>query len=287
MNIIKEELKTKGYCVIPDILSPNEIAEAKQLFYNWQKTIPNHDKFHNIIDSHGIYKFHEAGHQEHAWYIRTHPKVIDIFKKLWATDELIVSFDGSCYISKDTTKTDSCWTHTDQAPNSKGVQCYQGFVALTSNTERTLVVYEGSHNYHEKYFQEKDIKSSKNWQIIDCDILDTMQAEKKELDIPAGALVLWDSRTFHQNQYGKPNSEERMVQYVCYLPKTHVTNTQAQIIKRLNYFEDKRTTSHWPSTIKVNGLQPQTYGDNTKKIDYTLLKPPNLERFLDIIKTII
>ena len=95
---ISAELATKGYCVVPNVLSEDEITEAKQLFYNWQKTIPNHDKVHNVIDPHGIYKYHQAGHQEHAWYIRTKPQIIDIYKKLWNCDELVVSFDGSCYI---------------------------------------------------------------------------------------------------------------------------------------------------------------------------------------------
>ena len=284
---IAAELRTKGYCIVPDVLSSEEVNEAKQLFLKWQKTIPNHDKLHNAIDPHGIYKYHRSGHQEHAWYIRTRPSVQEIFKKLWNCKELVVSFDGSCYISKDTAKKDAIWTHTDQAPNSKGLHCYQGYVALTSNKERTLVVYEGSNNYHEKYFEEKKIKSSKNWHLIDHETLRTMTAEKKALEVPAGALVLWDSRTFHQNQYGSPNSEERMVQYVCYLPKIHPKNTKSQQAKRLKYFENLRTTSHWPCPINVNGLQPQTYGDQSKLINYESLKPPDLKRFMpNILKLI-
>jgi hypothetical protein len=284
---IQAELATKGYCVVPNVLSEDEIIEAKQLFYNWQKTIPDHDKVHNAIDPHGIYKYHQAGHQEHAWYIRTRPQVINIYKKLWNCDVLVVSFDGCCYLSKDLNKKDAIWTHTDQAPNSKGLKCYQGFVALTSNKERTLVVYEGSHNYHEKYFKEKKIESSKNWQLIDHDTLRQMSAQKKALDVPTGALVLWDSRTFHQNQYGVPGSEERIVQYVCYLPKENNKNTKSQQAKRLKYFEEFRTTSHWPYPIKVNALQPQTYGDRTREIDYTQLRKPDLERFLPTIRKII
>ena len=46
-----------------------------------------------------------------------------------------------------------------------------------------------------------------------------MADKRRVMHIPAGALVLWESRTFHQNQYSKPNSEERLIQYVCYLPK--------------------------------------------------------------------
>ena len=93
-------------------------------FINGKKTIPNHDKIHNQIDPRGIYKFHNVGHQEHAWAIRTNLKVVDVFKKIWNTDKLVVSFDGSCYISKDCNKQDNILTHTDQALNSKGLQCY-------------------------------------------------------------------------------------------------------------------------------------------------------------------
>ena len=284
---ISKELNEKGYCIIPNVLSENEINYAKDLFYKWQKTIPNHDKIHNQIDPHGIYKFHNAGHQEHAWYIRTNPKVVEIFKKIWKTDELVVSFDGSCYISKECNKLDNIWTHTDQAPNVKQLQCYQGFVALTSNKERTLVVYEGSHLIHEKYFSERGIVSSKNWQLIEHDYLDSISDKKKELEVPAGALVLWDSRTFHQNRYGMPKSEERIVQYVCYLPKVNKKNSKSQQTKRLKYFEELRTTSHWPYPIKVNSLQPQTYGNKEREIDYTKLTKPDLSKYINQIKELI
>lgn len=286
MDIVSE-LQNKGYCIVPNVLSSEEVDEAKQLFYKWQKSVPNHDKLHNTIDPHGIYKYHHIGHQEHAWYIRTRPKVQEIFKKIWNCDDLVVSFDGTCYIPKSLKKQDAIWTHTDQAPNSKGLQCYQGFVALTTNKERTLIVYEGSHKCHEKYFEEKGINSTKNWQLIDHDTLQEMTTKKKALEVPAGALVLWDSRTFHQNRYGAPNSEERIVQYVCYLPKNHPKNTKSQQAKRLKYFKEFRTTSHWPYPIKVNSLQPQTYGDASKIINYESLIKPNLERFMsDILKLI-
>ena len=147
-----------------------KLCEAEHMFREWQTTIPDHDYLHNTIDPHGIYKYHEVGHQEHAWYIRTRPGVQDVFKKLWKTDELISSFDGSCYISKDCKKKDKCWTHTDQAANNPNLDCYQAFVALTHNKERTLIVYEGSHILHESYFKERGDNSSKNWILIDENI---------------------------------------------------------------------------------------------------------------------
>ena len=33
------ELKDKGYAIIPDVLNTEEIGEAKQMVYDWQKTI--------------------------------------------------------------------------------------------------------------------------------------------------------------------------------------------------------------------------------------------------------
>jgi hypothetical protein len=280
---IKSELKTKGYVVIKDVLNKSEIDEYIKLHRLWRGTIKDHDKIHNSVDPHGIYKFCQVGQTRFAWKIRTNPKVQAIFRSLWNCEKLISSFDGSCYISKDTSKIDKLWTHTDQAPNRDGLECYQGFVALTSNKERTLVVYENSHLMHNLHFKSKGINSSKNWQLIDKPTLDSMSSLKRVLDVPAGALVLWDSRTFHQNQYGAPKSEERLVQYVCYLPDSHKKNTQSMKTKRLKYFYDCRTTSHWPAPISVNGLQPQTYGDKSRLIDYSKIVPPQLEDLLEDI----
>ena len=287
IKTIKRNLELFGYCVVPNVLSEEEVNHAKTLFKDWQKTIPNHEELHSKIDPHGIYKHHEVGHQRHAWYIRTNPKVQQIYKDLWNTQNIIVSFDGSCYISKDNSQQDNIWTHTDQAPNAKKFECYQGFVALTENKERTLVVYEGSHLYHKQYFEEKGIDSSKNWNLIDHQTLKKLESKKRILHVPAGALVLWDSRTFHQNQYGKSKSEERIVQYVCFLPDNHPKNTNSMKTKRKRYFLTRRTTSHWPAPIKVNGLQPRNWGDEILKIDYETLTKPNLEDMMENIKSLL
>ena len=265
----KQQLETKGYAIIPNVISPEQVEIAKKLFREWQGTIPDHDKIHSKIDPHGIYKQHYAGHTKHAWFLRLLPEVQAIYKKMWGCDKLITSFDGCCYIPKDLTKKDNCWTHTDQAPATKGANCYQGFLALTSNKERTLVVYEGSHKLHERYFADRGNTSKQNWCKIDPAYLETIKDTKRVLNVPAGALVLWESRTFHQNQYGKPNSEERMIQYICMFPDNHPKNTKAMKKKRLKYFNDSRTTSHWPCPIHVNGLQTQTYGDKSRLIDYS------------------
>ena len=288
IDAIKIQLSTFGYCVIPDALSIDEVDESVRLMKEWQETIPNHDRIHSAVNPHGIYKFHDAGHQEHAWFIRTRTGPRSIFEELWATKELTVSFDGSCFIPKTLSKKDKCWTHSDQAPKTIGLACYQGFVAMTSNRERTFVVYPQSHLVHHQYFSSKGSgESPKNWQLVDPVDLEGVRDRRKPLEVPSGALVIWDSRTFHQNQYGSPGSEERRVQYVCYLPRNGKKNSAAMKKKRLKYFEDRRTTSHWPYPLRVNGKQPQTYGDKSREIHYEDLRVPDLTRFRDDIEELI
>ena len=287
-SAIKGCLEEHGYCVIPGIISSEDIDYCKTLHSGWVAGIPNHDKFHRTYDPHGIYKHHRAGHTQYAWHIRTHPNVQEVFHNLWETDELVVSFDGSCYIPKECQRKDNIWTHTDQGAKTHELTCYQGFVSMTDNKERTLVVYEGSHKLHEEYFKERGITSHKNWNKIDLDYLEKIGDKKRVLEVPAGSLVLWDSRTFHQNQYGsKECCEERLVQYVSYLPKNAPGNTKAMTAKRLKYFKEQRTTSHWAYPISVNGLQPRTWGNTELEIDYDALPMTDLSDMEEDIMKII
>ena len=286
---IQKSLEEKGYCIIENVLNPNEVFKAKELFHTWFDSVPNLHKFHRKISPHGILKFHQVGHQEFAWYIRTLPQVMQIFADVWNTnkDNLVCGFDGACYISKGTNTNTKCWTHSDQAPKNKDMRCYQGVVSLTDNKDNSLLVYEGSHKLHYNYFKDRNIENStENWQLIERDYLDTIQDKKKLLKIPAGSLVLWDSRTFHQNIVSN-SDEERLVQYVCMKPKDDRLNSPSQTKKRLQYFENLRTTSHWPYPIKVNGMQPRTYGNNEYLIDNDALQKPNLEPYMNQIKKLL
>ena len=49
--------------------------------------------------------------------------------------------------------------------------------------------------------------------------------------------------------------------------------------KRLLYYTNLRTTSHWANRIRVNGLQGQSYGNERLVIPYDRLRQPDLERF--------
>jgi hypothetical protein len=298
LPLIVQHLEKNGYVIVPNVLTKEEIENALGMFHSWRKSVPDLEYQHNTMDPHGIYKYHEIGHQKHAWYIRTRPKVKQAFVEIWkhygATDpeNMIVSYDGSCYISPECNKKDNYWTHTDQGSPSGGTEdelkCIQGFVALTSNKERTFTCYQGSHKVHAYYFKQKNLKTSSNWNVIDQDFIEKIKDRKKVLEVEAGSLVLWDSRTFHQNQYGKQNNgETRVVQYICMLPRSHPSNKPGNQKKRLKYFEERRTTSHWPCPVKVNGKQGRTFGETRKIIDYEKLPPPDLESMMEEIMKLV
>jgi|TARA_A100001015_G_scaffold265668_1_gene314271 hypothetical protein len=284
---MNQELKENGYTIVPDVLTSEEVEQAKEMFYTWKDTVPNHDLIHKQCDPHGIYKYNQAGHQEFAWFIRTRPAVKKVFADIWETDELTVSFDGSCYISKDIQGTDDFWCHSDQSPKYNELKCYQGFVSLTDNIERSLVVWDKTHLMHHDYFSQLGReKDSSNWQRIPKEDEDKLLPYKKVLPVTAGSMVLWDSRLFHQNQYGE-TPEERIVQYVCMLPKNVKENSTAQKTKRQLYFYTKRMTSHWPYPIRVNALQPRHWGNEELMIDYNKLVVPNLTPYMTEIQELI
>lgn len=249
-----DELQEKGYMIVSGVFSKEKVEKARELFFDWLKSVPEVEKYHRTAFQ-GLMKFGEVGHQKHTWFIKTDPDVKRVFKDLWKTEDLVTGFDGTCWIPDDFMSEDIGWTHTDQSAAAKGLTCIQGFVSLTDNVERSFVVYEGSHLLHETYMKLRGFTGARNWRLIDQDYLDGIKHTRKVLTIRAGDMVLWDSRTFHQNQYGNL-PEERLVQYVCYLPKYHPSNTLGMQRTRKKYFEKRRTTSHWPYPLSVNSSQP-------------------------------
>ena len=241
---VKKDINENGFYIFYDVLLKDEIIEAKKMFYIWKDSLPKDTPTQPF----GIYRYHEAGHQEHAWYIRTRPKVQDIFKRLLNTNKLIVSFDGCCHNQSET---------NFYPKQRQELQCYQGFVPLTDNIVTLVVVKKKKY----KFFKDK--------------------YDRIPLKLPAGCIVVWDSIVFHQNV---TESEESIIQYICYLPKNHKKNTKAQRAKRVRCFNERRTTSYSPCPIKVNPLQPNLI---KKKIDYSALRTPDLDRFMDDIMELI
>ena len=284
-----KELQENGYTIIHNVYNKDEISEYKAEFFKWYKHV---EHLHSIIHSNGICKYFDVGHQRFAWLARTNPKIINIFKKLWNTDELVTSFDGCCYYSPDFIGEPHYWIHTDQSSQKKGLHCYQSFLSMTNNSDRTLVLYKGSHLQHQDYFKTMNIDSESDWNILDENYVNNLKNEKIYVHAKEGDLVIWDSRTFHQNSCGTSCcEEERLVQYLCYLPKHHENNNLKEQLQRRIFFEDKRTTSHYPYPMNAVPLQPNNYNyyhPNDKiLIDYNLLPHVNLDDLQEEIENLL
>lgn len=262
---LKEQLVANGYVVVKGVLNDDEVAQGRQLFFDWF----NRNDIDSRSASHGIYKYHNVGHTKFAWMTRVNANVKQVFGDFWETNDLIVSFDGCCYIKPGCRRNYNWWMHTDQNPNRSEFECLQGFVSYTDNQSTTLRLIPGSHWNHFllKETGYGDVRG--DW----CKISeDPIYGESVNITVNRGDLVLWDSRLLHQNVIG--GDEERLVQYVCYIPRQFSTGRQLE--KRRQYFSERRTTSHWPHRVKVNSLQPQTFGDETKLINYSNLIDDNL-----------
>tara|TARA_Y100000389_G_C17463892_1_gene523898 strand:+ start:1936 stop:2868 length:933 start_codon:yes stop_codon:yes gene_type:complete len=288
----KEELENQGYTIIPNVYNKEEIAKYKDLFFDWYNSTSDLKYLHNIIHKHGIFKHFDVGHQRFAWLTRINPKIQDIFKYIWSTDEIVTGFDGCCYYPSDFSGNYSYWTHTDQSSRKKGPVCYQSFLSLTNNYERTLLVYSYSHLLHEHYFKSMGIDCPTNWNIIDRNYCDGLLPYAKTLYVQEGSLVIWDSRLFHQNVCGNSDCrEERLIQYLCFLPKYNELNTEKENKKRKKFFNNLNTTSHWPYPLNAVPKQPTMYNyynpENQIVLDYDKLKQPNISDLLPEIEKII
>lgn len=292
MEYHKQKLKEDGYTIINNVYNDEEIDKYIEEFNNWMNNTPNLDFLHNIIDYNGIFKHHQVGHQRFAWLARTNPKIINIFKELWETDELVCSFDGCCFYPGYYKGEEHYWTHTDQSSRKKGVHCYQSFLSLTNNSQRTLLLYKSSHLLHEDYFLTMEIDEPRDWNILDQKYVNELIDDKIYLNVKPGDLVIWDSRTFHQNTCGPPDcNEERLIQYLCYLPKNSEGNTIKQQNQRRKYYEKLRTTSHWPYPMNVVPEQPNLYNYYNPEyqitIDYEFLSKPNLDDLKEEIEKLL
>jgi ectoine hydroxylase-related dioxygenase (phytanoyl-CoA dioxygenase family) len=292
---LNHELKTNGYVLIPDVLTKEEVAEYKMDFYQLMEKNRHICELHPRIGVHGIFKYGPFGQSLMRSKIVTNEKVVGLFAGLYGTRNLVTSQDGCAYIAAESkANAKSVWTHVDQAPSSyetvdeatmtankeykNGKKCIQGFVALTENKERTFRIYPKSHLETRKWFLRTGKTGTKNWHKLEREEL--AGKEYKDLHVPAGSAVLWDSRSWHQST-NNAVGEERLVVYVCMLPRENPLNTAKQAEKRLKYFSEKRITSHWPYTVHVNGEQPQTYGDDTMVIDYTQITYDELPKELE------
>lgn len=208
---------------------------------------------------HGIFKSN-FGHLQFLWNIRE--RCIDVFKEICQEEELLVSFDGGCFIPPGKGMSGS-WFHCDQGRLiSRDYCCAQGVVALTPSGPHDggLVVIEGSHKIFGDYLDTHPVFGFA-WAKVDVSDPLVRDLSIVKVCVPAGHIMLFDSRTFHCNMPPEPEAKTpRMVTYVSMLGKSGAT--PKELSKRKEAFKKQRMTNHWAytSALVTTAKDPRSWG---------------------------
>lgn len=265
------QLDKQGYAVVPGVLDDAAcdaaLAGLSDFFAGLGCNMNERNALSNI---HGIYQHYGIGHSRAIWDVRSAAAVAAPFERIYGTNDLLVSFDGfSLMLPQRRFAKNKWWFHMDQSARCAGRQCVQGYVNLTdSSTDNSgsLLVLPGSHRRFGEFFEHfpamRD-KAKGDW----CKLENDEQrkffgTEPTRVHGPRGSLVLWDSRTVHQNigpACAPSDAQRRCVVYVCYQPRAWCS--KADLKKKQKAFAEYRMTTHWPALkVRLFPEHPRTYG---------------------------
>ncbi len=284
---LKHTLEKYGVAIIPSVLNKTECESMISGFWDFlenatksfdvpiKRSDPTSWKsFWELYPKHGmLLQQWGIGHAQFLWDVRQNKKVIDIFRVLWGTDDLLVSFDGASFgfppeVTRRGHFKGNTWYHFDQRLSDSSLRSVQSWVtALDVNKgDATLSVVQGSHKYHSEFARKFDLQNQKaDWYRLTPEQMDwVLEKERtKKIDITcrAGDIVLWDSRTIHMGKEPlktRNNQNFRCVAYLCYTPREWAT--ESDLKKKRLAFKNLRTTTHLPHKPKLFPLKPRTYG---------------------------
>ncbi len=262
-----ESLARDGYAVVPGVL---DVATCARLEAEMTHIIAS------IAGGAGvqlpglkgiIMEPSELSHCGPVWEVRQ--AAAPYFARLHGTPHVLTSFDRVNVMPAPLrNKAPVNWLHSDQSPLLNGLHSIQGFIDLkgTSALDGGLIVASCSHRvHHELLYKEWKIDTAENWVKFDDAqraYIDTHFRVIK-VECPPGSLVLWDSRTFHQNEFPRVGGHARMVIYVSMQPLHCVPERVLEkvLTRRVAAFDERRATSHVALThFKLFGKHMRTYG---------------------------
>jgi len=205
-----QHLTEKGFVVVGNALSSDEVTEAKKLLWDdieeryQEKEVSRNDmkSWENWpVPEHGLIS--TITQRKGPWYVRGCQGIKRVFSNIWKADDLIVSMD--CVIawkpwwaSERFSRPQTEGMHLDQNPFTKpNLECYQGMVPLVPVTAESggLQVVPFSHTDAAKEVlkaEHQRLKAGGDWCPLFRDYDDAVL-----LHANAGDLILWDSRTIH------------------------------------------------------------------------------------------
>ncbi|KAJ4330444.1 hypothetical protein N0V87_009991 [Didymella glomerata] len=266
----RDDFHRDGCAIIKGVVSPEraEYYKAKQIEWlqNFGLGFDPNDKSTWTKDhlpvsfKGGMYFGYGSNHEKFAWEARTEPKVLDVFTKLWETDELLTSFDGmNITLPRQKDITWSPWPHCDQSQLRKGMQCVQGLVNYQPNgpDDGGLVLMKGSAKLFDEFFKEErtgaqsvdapppEMKFIDHFRFSEEHVkwFEERGCKVEKINLDAGDMVLWDSRTMHWALFPEGDLI-RHVQYICMTPARFAN--KKDLAYKAELFNTYQGTTHWP-----------------------------------------
>lgn len=272
----KSYLDEEGYVVIKNVLNDDDYNNALSTFKKEWKTIcPDFDFDNtdtwtegNCVPLHsgwyyGMINGCGFGQSEFQWMLRTNSNILDIWKTVHDTNELVVSFDGmSVFLSP---SQEGIMYHTDQHPSDTlySVQGSYNFFPVDV-LDAGFVVVPKSHKTFTSNHPE-------TYNFICVDDEDEHLLNAKHLMIPKNCFVLWNSKTIHSSigMDIKKNIEfNRLTSYMCYFPKA--LRSEDAKLQRIQGYLDADNCSHYaihhqrkPNRNNEKKLVPKLNEDGT------------------------
>lgn len=179
-------------------------------------------------------------HGEAAWQIRTHPHVREVFSHLVPAEELCVGTDLMFFSPQNQPSASTVfhWGHVDINDYNHNIGSeyapYQSFVALwevpADDTTSATVIWPGSHKDESRVLIDSVGQTLPTTQHIPLYILENQEDQAlaaqgarmqrryfegaRRIPLPAGAMLVWSSRTIHQGWWGG----RRLGALVCWEP---------------------------------------------------------------------
>ena len=144
------------------------------------------------------------------------------------------------------------WPHSDQNSHVKGSGTYDAFQGILylwecDATTSATVVQPRSHGDMYRRVMESTTQHSKHFcRVTDGVMMKQFVAEARRVPVPAGGMIIWNSRTMHQ---GWPNGP-RLACPVSFEPSARrngetLANKRGMILKGL-------PSTHWASSCVVH-----------------------------------
>lgn len=263
---VTERIQEDGYCVLPGIFTKQEMDVELDRAWGWVERVSptvRRDDWNTWWPmkacpdpwphaQRDMMQLHQAGWLFSELRERYAERV---FEPLYGTKQLHVSKDGFTFqrpTDRELNRTPN--DHFDQGTRWMGLQCIQGSVALTDQTENDgcFQVWPGSHRYREEILnhpKHRKTASRADFVIIkddDKELLRQRGIEPRRVPVKRGDVILWRSDVCH---CGAPPlgrcDTYRAVVYVCCLPAQ--LTPEAVYPQKQRAYERLETGCHYPN----------------------------------------